>query len=36
MLDIRYPLDNGIVRNWEDMRHLYDYTFSEKTQDQSS
>merc|ERR1712227_994301 len=26
-LDIKYPLDNGIVRNWDDMLHLYDYTF---------
>lgn len=30
MLDIKYPLDNGIVRSWEDMEHLYDYTFNEK------
>jgi len=30
MLDIKYPLDNGIVRNWEDMCHLYDYTFYER------
>jgi actin-related protein 2 len=29
-LDIKYPLDNGIIRNWEDMMHLYDYTFDEK------
>jgi len=29
-LDIKYPLDNGIIRNWEDMLHLYDYTFDEK------
>lgn len=29
-LDIKYPLDNGIVKNWDDMYHLYDYTFSEK------
>merc|ERR1712169_145732 len=29
-LDIKYPLDNGIVRNWDDMLHLYDYTFEEK------
>ena len=29
-LDIKYPLDNGVVRNWEDMIHLYDYTFNEK------
>ena len=30
MLDIKYPVDNGIVRNWEDMEHLYDYTFYER------
>jgi len=29
-LDIKYPLDNGIVKNWDDMYHLYDYTFFEK------
>jgi actin-related protein 2 len=29
-LDIKYPLDNGVVRNWEDMEILYDYTFFEK------
>lgn len=31
MLEINYPMDNGIVKNWEDMCHLWDYTFgSEK------
>jgi len=30
MLQIAYPMDNGIVRNWEDMEALWDYTFSEK------
>ena len=29
-LDIKYPMDNGIVRNWEDMEHLWDYAFYEK------
>jgi actin-related protein 2 len=29
-LDIKYPLENGKVANWEDMGHLYDYTFFEK------
>lgn len=29
-LEITYPLDNGIVRNWEDMEHLWDYTFNDK------
>ncbi|KAJ6243807.1 actin-related protein [Anaeramoeba flamelloides] len=27
MLQISHPLENGIVRNWEDMKYLYDYTF---------
>lgn len=26
-LEVNYPMENGIVRNWEDMGHLYDYTF---------
>jgi actin-related protein 2 len=30
MLQITYPLDNGIVRNWEDMGYVWDYTFQEK------
>lgn len=27
MLELSYPMENGIVKNWEDMKHLYDYTF---------
>jgi len=27
MLEVNYPMDNGIVRNWEDMIHVYDHTF---------
>uniref|UniRef100_A0A8C8JU57 Actin-related protein 2 n=1 Tax=Oncorhynchus tshawytscha TaxID=74940 RepID=A0A8C8JU57_ONCTS len=27
MLEVSYPMDNGIVRSWEDMLHLWDYTF---------
>jgi len=27
MLEINYPMDNGIVRSWEDMEHVWDYTF---------
>ncbi|KAK2160285.1 hypothetical protein NP493_1652g00001 [Ridgeia piscesae] len=27
MLEINYPMQNGIVRSWEDMNHLFDYTF---------
>jgi len=30
MLQITYPLDNGIIRNWEDMNYVWDYTFQEK------
>jgi len=29
MLECNYPMDNGIVRNWEDMMHVWDYTFGE-------
>jgi len=31
-LETSYPLTNGIVQNWEDMIHLYNYTFSERLQ----
>ncbi|EDQ86682.1 uncharacterized protein MONBRDRAFT_35254 [Monosiga brevicollis MX1] len=31
-LEVNYPMDNGIVRNWEDMRHVWNYTFHEKMQ----
>jgi len=31
-LEIKYPVENGIVRNWEDMEHLWNYTFYEKMQ----
>lgn len=27
MLEVSYPMENGMVRNWEDMLHLWDYTF---------
>ena len=30
MLEINYPMENGIVRSWEDMRHIWSYTFNEK------
>ena len=30
MLETSYPITNGIVKNWEDMTHLYDYTFNER------
>eukprot|EP01134_Creolimax_fragrantissima_P000334 CFRG0334T1 len=29
-LEISYPMENGMVRNWEDMGHVWDYTFNEK------
>jgi len=29
MLEVAYPMDNGIVRNWDDMLHVWDYTFGE-------
>lgn len=29
MLECSYPMDNGIVKNWEDMMHVWDYTFGE-------
>ncbi|RNA01657.1 actin-related 2 [Brachionus plicatilis] len=27
ILELSYPMDNGMVRNWDDMIHLWDYTF---------
>lgn len=30
MLECNYPMENGMVRNWEDMNHVWNYTFSEK------
>jgi len=30
MLELNYPMENGIIINWEDMFHLWDYTFYEK------
>jgi len=30
MLEITYPLDNGIVRNWDDALHVWNYAFFEK------
>lgn len=32
MLQISYPMENGIVKKWDDMQHLWDYTFFEKMQ----
>ena len=28
MLQISYPVDKGIVKDWDDMIHLWDYTFN--------
>jgi len=30
MLEVNYPMENGVVRNWEDMKSVWDYTFNEK------
>lgn len=30
LLELSYPMENGIVRNWEDICHVWDYTFYEK------
>jgi actin-related protein 2 len=27
MLEVNYPMENGMVKNWEDMCHVWDYTF---------
>jgi len=29
MLQLSYPMENGIVRNWDDMELLWNYTFTE-------
>ncbi|RYO72678.1 Actin-related protein 2 [Alternaria arborescens] len=30
MLQITYPMENGIVKRWDDMQHVWDYTFYDK------
>jgi len=30
MLQISYPLENGIIRNWEEIQYVWDYTFFDK------
>lgn len=30
MLEVSYPVENGTVRNWEDMLHLWNHTFFDK------
>lgn len=29
-LEISYPLENGIIRKWEDMEHVWSYLFTDK------
>ena len=29
-LDVKYPIENGIVQDWTDMEHLWNYTFENK------
>lgn len=29
-LQVSYPMENGIIRNWEDMNHLWDYAFYDR------
>lgn len=29
-LQMTHPMEHGIVKNWEDMQHLWDYTFYDK------
>lgn len=29
-LQVTQPMEHGIIRNWTDMKHLWDYTFDEK------
>jgi actin-related protein 2 len=29
-LEISYPVENGIIKNWDDMEKLWDYTFKER------
>jgi len=31
-LQVTHPMEHGIVKNWTDMKHLWDYTFDEKLQ----
>jgi actin-related protein 2 len=30
MLQMSYPITNGIIKDWDDMNHVWDYTFREK------
>lgn len=35
-LQVSYPMENGIIRNWEDMEHLWNYAFYEKLQEDTT
>ncbi|KAG9391638.1 Actin-related protein [Carpediemonas membranifera] len=30
MLELRHPLEHGVIKDWDDMKLLWDYTFNEK------
>ena len=30
ILELTYPMENGVVRSWEDRKHVWNYTFFEK------
>nr|QGN00918.1 Arp2D [Drosophila imaii] len=30
LLEVTYTMENGVIRNWEDMCHVWDYTFGPK------
>lgn len=30
LLEISYPIENGVVRNWDDMCHVWDHTFNDR------
>lgn len=32
LLQVSYPMENGIIRNWDDMTHLWDYSFYDRMQ----
>lgn len=34
-LNVTHPMEHGIVKNWEDMTHLWDYTFTKLAVDPS-
>jgi len=35
MLETSYPVENGIVKDWEGMGHLWDYTFLRTNENQA-